>query len=348
MTAQFRSERGFALPTAIFFVALLTLLLTAALLKVQGDRRVADSSGAAVTAVTVAQSGLQTYIANQTVRPPNGDSTRINVAGGYTDVVARFAQRDDTLNPLYVVRSTGYVIDPTQGADPQASRTVAQFVKWQSAGSLNTYPAVFTARNGLANWTGSGTFNLTQADSAGCGGAVAAGLTVPNNKPDPSHAPPATIVYEEAPGQLGLLDVVGVNWATLIGPSFKPTYAGMTNPNTWSSYRITGNYTLTTSGSGLLIVTGDLTMSGTVTWAGVILVGKRLIFSGGLGSVATISGLVMSGLDGSGGPGSMGTLGGTGLTQNIRYNTCNLRKALQFLTGFNAISNAWVDNWGTY
>jgi hypothetical protein len=338
-------ERGFALPTAIFFVALLTLLLTAALLKVQGDRRVADSTGAAVTAVTVAQSGLQTYIGTQTTRPPDGDSTRINVVGGYTDVVALYAQRKDTMNPLYIIRSTGHVIDPTQGADPRASRTVAQFVQWQSAGTLNTYPAVFTARNGLTNWNGNGTFNLTQADSATCGGSVAAGITVPNNKPDPSKAPPATILYEEAPGQLGQLNVLGVDWATLIGPYFKPTYAGMTNPNTWSSYRIAGNYTLTTSGSGLLIVTGDLTISGTVTWAGVILVGKRIIFTGGTGSVATISGLLVTGLDGTAG---LGTVGGTGLTQNIRYNTCNLRRALQFLTGFNAVTNAWIDNWGTY
>src|SRR5579864_9402045 len=115
-----RSDQdGFALPLAIFFMAILTLLLTAAFAKVQGDRRVADSSGAAVSALAVAQSGLQTYIGSRTGRPVDGDSVRVNAVGGYADVVAQLADKvvDTTTNELYVVRSTGHMIDPTQGAD---------------------------------------------------------------------------------------------------------------------------------------------------------------------------------------------------------------------------------------
>src|ERR1051325_3166569 len=121
-------ERGFALPLAIFFMAILTLLLTAAFAKVQGDRRVADSSGAAVTARAVAQSALPIYVGAINTRPADGEPIRINTAGGRGGVVARVVIRADTFSPVYVVKSTGRVIDPAQGSDPVASHVIAQFV----------------------------------------------------------------------------------------------------------------------------------------------------------------------------------------------------------------------------
>ena len=337
-------ETGFALPLVMLLMAILTLLLTAAFAQIQRDRWVADSSGAAVTALAMAQSGLQAYIGSGTARPPDGDSVRINVVGGYADVVASFAQRLDTLNPLYIVRSTGHLIVPTEGADPIASRTVAQFAQWQSAGALTTYPAVFNALNGIDNYS-SGTVNIVAADSPSCIGPLVVQLAVPDdNYPTP---PPGVTATGEPNDQWSSL--IGVDWASIKGGSFTAASTTLTNLNSWSSYLITGDATLSLSGSGLLIVTDNLTISGSVTWAGVMLVGNQIIFTGTAGSVVTVSGLVVTGLDRlTAGTPPNGTLGGTGLTQTFKYDSCNIRHAMQFVTGFAPISNGWVDNWATY
>jgi len=334
-----RAEAGFALPLAIFFMAILTLLLTAAFAKIQGDRRVADSSGAAVTALAMAQSGLQAYIGSRAASPPDSDSVRINVVGGYADVVARFAQRLDTLGPLYIVRSTGHLIVPTEGADPKASRTVAQFAQWQNARTLNTYPAVVTSLQRI--YYSAGTVRINKTDSASCGGTVANQLTVRYPIPNP----PGVTVDGRWGSQMDTT-LVGVDWNTITSGGFSVNYTTLSNLNSWSTYLISGNATLSASGSGLLMVTGNLTITASLKWEGVILVGNSIIFSA---PVDTVSGLVMTGLNRLTGtfPPS-GTVGGAGQTQVFRYNSCNIHKALQSVTGFTPISNGWVENWATY
>src|SRR5262245_5289666 len=124
-------RRGFALPMTLFLISIVTLMLTAAFAKVQSDRRVSESSGANVTALALAKAGLQQYMGTRPFnspgsaaspwRPPGGDSIRISLTGGYADVIARVVHKPaDTLaNWLYVIRSVGHVIEPTQGQDPQ-------------------------------------------------------------------------------------------------------------------------------------------------------------------------------------------------------------------------------------
>ncbi|MEE8251915.1 MAG: hypothetical protein V3R24_09265, partial [Gemmatimonadales bacterium] len=90
--ARFRSERGFALPTVIFLVTFLTVLLATALARARSDHEVADSGQSVVDALAIAESGLQIYLDGQTSRPSDGDSVRINVTGGYTDVVVLVLQ----------------------------------------------------------------------------------------------------------------------------------------------------------------------------------------------------------------------------------------------------------------
>ena len=134
-----RNERGFALPLTILVVTVMTMLIASANVRARADLVIAESSGATVTAFAVAQSGLQRYFAyydSIKVRPPDGDSLRVNVASGFADVRAyKVLSPTDTMETeLYIVRSTGILIEPTRGSDPQAQRTVAQFAQWQSVG----------------------------------------------------------------------------------------------------------------------------------------------------------------------------------------------------------------------
>ena len=175
--ARARPDAGFALPFAVFLITVLTLMLTAAFAKVEGDRRFADTSGATVSALAIARSGLQSYLGARVTRPPGGDSLRINVTGGYADVVAYVVRQPaDTLaNWLFIVRSTGRVIEPTLGADPQAVRTIAQYAQWQT-GRIDIRGA-FTAANGLKKKAG-GTIDIRGADQSACGAPTVLGMRV--------------------------------------------------------------------------------------------------------------------------------------------------------------------------
>ena len=158
MLPSARSEEGFALPFTVFVIAIITVMLASILTRVAIDRRIAESASDGVDAVAIAQSGLQTYLAilnvdacYRALRPVDGDSVRINVTGGFANVIAQGMRRPtDTLAGTwtYIVRSTGFVIEPTMGSDPQAKRTVAQFARWQR-GYINTV-AAYTVANGLA------------------------------------------------------------------------------------------------------------------------------------------------------------------------------------------------------
>src|SRR5574341_2271762 len=111
-------ERGIALPVPLFIITLMTIMLAALFARVGAERDVAVGSSDAVNALAVAQSGLQRYLGSVTTRPPDADSVRYNVTGGYADVVARIVESDTLTDGrmTYIIRSTGYVIVPALGA----------------------------------------------------------------------------------------------------------------------------------------------------------------------------------------------------------------------------------------
>lgn len=352
-----RSDAGFALPLVLFLISVLTLMLTAAFAKLEGDRRLAYSSGATVSALAIAKSGLNSYLSTRVARPPNGDSLRINVTGGFADVVAYEVRKPlDTLaNWLFIVRSTGYVIEPTQGADPQAVRTIAEYAQWQT-GRMDIRGA-FTAANGLKKVKGT-TVDMRGADQSTCGAPTVPGVRVPQGG-DPGSTginPPPSV---GGTGREVALET-NIDWVALFGGGFTPNYA-LAGPTvrmdgTYSSQLITGNATLggglVTTGTGLLIVTGDLTIQSsfstpTTSWYGVILVGGVIDFKA---TTTRIYGMAVSGLDKQLPEGAVPpeNFGGSNLTVNIWHNSCFIQQSLQRLTGFAPIANGWVDNWATY
>jgi hypothetical protein len=346
-------EAGFALPIAIFIVTLVTIMLAAIFVRVEADRRIAESSGSSVDALAIAHSGLQRYFAHYDslgTRPPDGDSLRLNVSGGYADVIARFVQRpaDTSANQTYIVRSTGRVIEPTQGADPQAVRTVAQFAQWQT-GTIDVL-ASFTAANRFdaPGPPGTeGTLDIRGVDQCGLM-APAAGVRVPD--PPPWYPPGVTgsPAWEDWGTAVGVATQTDIDWAAVTGGDFVPDYTSLVNLDTWSSYLITGDAILNTaSGSGLLVVTGNLEFGGAGSaWRGVILVGGEIDFDGTLND---IRGAMVSGLNYLTGPVPPGGVWGpNGTLTRIWYQSCFVDSALTAISGFAPIPNAWVDNWATY
>jgi type II secretory pathway pseudopilin PulG len=355
-----RRPNGFALPMTLFLIAILTLMLTAAFAKVQSDRRVGESSGANVNAIAVAKAALQQYLGSTVTRPPDGDSVRINVTGGYGDVIARVVRRpaDTSANWIYIVRSVGHIIDPAQGADPQAVHTIAQFAQWQT-GRIDTRAALVSVNKLDNNKHGDDASTIDGRDLASCAPAArdTFGLLKASGS-DNNLANDMNILgwpqgeWEPTWTSAAVADSTHIDWSTLIGGGFAADYTSIqVGNNSYSSQLVQGDATLNGSGTGLLIVTGDLSTPAfsNNSWKGIILVGGETFF--GNQSTDSIWGMVIVGLNHQLGTGLTGK---RKLADNntakiyMRYASCHIRQSLAALSGFAPITNGWVDNWATY
>src|SRR2546430_6213390 len=132
MTHSTCSRRGVALPMAVFVVVVLTILLAAGFAALSSERRVHANDEAALDAFTLAETGLELFIAKRdsfgfTAAPPAwSESTRVSLGGGYADVILKRI-RYDTLAGRF-----GYVVPSHRGrpvaalsGPPQAEGTRA-------------------------------------------------------------------------------------------------------------------------------------------------------------------------------------------------------------------------------
>jgi hypothetical protein len=100
---------------------------------------------------------------------------------------------------------------------------------------------------------------------------------------------------------------------------------------------------LPNSGRGILIVSGNFSISGGTVWDGLLLVGGTLTSNGG----NSINGATISGLNlqiGQAVPASAIANG----EKFFRYNSCILARALRPFSGVVPLENAWTDNWASY
>jgi hypothetical protein len=348
-----RNERGFALPLTILVVTVMTMLIASANVRARADRVIAESSGATVTAFAVAQSGLQRYFAvydSIKVRPPDADSLRINVASGFADVRAyKVLSPTDTMETeLYIVRSTGILIEPTRGSDPQAQRTVAQFAQWQSASMY--IRGVFTAAN---DWIIGPSTDVDVRGNDHClpAAPTVAGVRTTSASPlVPSDFDEITSLFQNGTGS-AVADSTKIDWAFIVGGQFEADYDSFQPWDTsYPTMLITGDTTIDNFiGMGLLIVTGDLTLTGSaLNWRGVVLVGGRLTIDVAAGVYGYVRGVTATGLNAQLGMSPPANLISGGSLIDFDYHRCEVQKALNAFVGFAPIRNAWIDNWAMY
>lgn len=348
-----RDERGFALPLTILVVTVMTMLIASAHVRARADRVIAESSGATVDAFAVAQSGLHRYFAlweDSTSAPPDGDSLRINVPHGYSDVLAFKvrASPDSSEHELFIVRSTGHLIEPTRGSDPQAQRTVAQFAQWQNANMYIT--GALTVPNDLIvgpttdvdvySWD-----HCSPAAPTVTGVRAAATSTV-----DVADFDDITSLVKNGTVS-AVADSTRIDWASIVGGQFEADYDYFPGwDDSYPTMLITGDTTINNLvGKGLLIVTGNLTLTGSaLSWRGVVLVGGGLTVDFPSGIYPRFRGVTVTGLNAQLGmsPPASQCIGG-GLP-DWDYYSCEVENALNSLIGFVPIRNAWIDNWAMY
>ena len=347
------NERGFALPLTILVITVMTMLIATANVRARADRAIAESSGATVTAFAVAQSGLNRYFAyydSLNARPVDGDSLRINVPSGYANVRAyKVRSPTDTMEPeVYIVRSTGFPIEPSRGSYPQAQRTVAQFAQWQSA-SMNI-TGVVTAAN---NWVIGPSTDVDVRGNDHCSPAAATVTGVRTTSTStlvPSDFDDITSLIQSGTGS-AVADATLIDWASIVGGQFDADYDSY---QAWdASYPtmlITGDATIDNfAGMGLLIVTGNLTLTGSVlNWKGVVLVGGGLTVDVVAGVYGYFRGVTVTGLNAQLGMSPPANLISGGSLIDFNYHRCEVQNALNSLIGFVPVPNAWIDNWATY
>jgi hypothetical protein len=346
----------------LFIIVVLTTLSAGAFTMIGSERRVADDHRAQLDAYILARRGLEQYVGSRsalgfTSNPPAAlESTTVALPGGYAVVVLREVKAPvgTTVPGLYLLRSRGVkTLGGTLTGVVTGERTVAQYVKYQFA-SLEVKSA-WTAMGGLVKNGGSGT--LSGADACGSAPGVA-GVAVPNTPgytqsggtSVPAGSPAVLEMGTAAQTVAGVpLDWNGIVNGGALAPDIEypggswPTTANWSDPDFWPVIRVNGDFSLPADGRGTLIVTGNLTMSGSLNWRGIILVGGALASNGN----NTVDGAVISGLNTKLGMSVPVSDVGNG-TKTYRYNSCDVASAVKGFVGIVPYKNAGVDNWPAY
>ncbi|HXG69071.1 MAG TPA: hypothetical protein VNJ04_00480 [Gemmatimonadaceae bacterium] len=344
-------RRGFALPVAVMVIAVLTIMIAGGFSLVSAERRSVADQKSQISAFRIAEQGLEMYLVRRDSLglvgvPGAKDSVRLTLNGGYADVsLTRIRPVQGSLAGLYVVRSKGVETKGAYAGTPEGVRTVAQYVLWEPAPMQVL--AGWTAISGLDKNGTAGT--LGGFDACGDSAAVA-GVAVPVN---PGYDGKTDATEGEPPIDTITVDDVKIDWDGIINKSIiKPTIIipGSTWPQAqfdtdttfYPIIRVNGDFVLPSSGRGMLIVSGTLTLNGAVGWKGVLLVGNDIISNGynGIGG-ATISGLNMK-------LGTYAKSSEANGTKDYRYNSCEVAKATTTAGALVTLKNTWVDNWVEY
>lgn len=357
-------RRGFAIPIAVLVIAVLTIMIAGGFSIVSAERRSVADQKSQINAFRIAEQGLEVYLIRRdsllkgkpgyTKVPSAKDSVRIAMTGGYADVsLTRLRPPKGSQSGLYVVRSKGTETVGAYAGTPMGVRTVAQYVLWEPAPMQVL--AGWTALSGLQKNGAAGTLGGIDlcGDSAAVAGVVVpldpgyTGKTVAVGNPpvDTIPAPDSVEIDWDGIVNLGIIEATitmpGGTWPTA---ALEAAFAD-SNSTYYPIIRVNGNFALPSSGKGMLIVTGNLTVSGNVGWKGVLLVGGSLT-SNGINGIqgATVSGLnVKLGMDVPDPDPSIANG-----TKQYNYNSCEVAKATTTMGALVTLRNTWVDNWVEY
>ena len=268
----------------------------------------------------------------------------------------------------YFITSTG--VDSTsktftgQGKSAYASRTVGVFVSWNKS-TMNVMGALVS----FSGINKSGTGAISGIDACGADTNVAGinvplqeNVTVAGSSFTPTGNPPydtlKTFAQDSAQTKM---DWAGITAGTAMPADINITSSSSSFPsagtfaadtNYWPIIHVynrsaswTGNWTLPNQGRGILIVDGDLTISGSNQWDGIVLVGGQLTSNGN----NVTSGTVMAGLNRLIGipAGAVDDANLNG-TKSYSYNSCSVKKATSSMARYTVMPNTWMDNVAGY
>lgn len=355
-----RARKGIALVLALVLVVILSVAAASALAMVGSERRTVEDQGAASNAHAMARSAYDQFIANPTgflvsftpttfVGP---DSAQFTFSDGYAWVsVQRIRPSVGGSAPLFLVRSRAVRTIDRPVNTPIAERVFAQYAQWQDFDMTSL--AAWTSLSGLVKNGGSGT--ISGLDNC-VGGVPVAGVAVPNNpgytQNGGSSVPVGVPPILNMGTQSQVNGMVGIDWVTILGGM--ALSADIVLPGTWPSFASSSywpviyvdqasNWSLPSSGRGMLIVKNNMTISGSLQWDGIILVGGTLTSNGN----NTVKGTIVTGLNVLLGQ-SVGVSDIGNGTKVFKFDSCNVENATSRFNGLAPIRNSGADNWKSY
>lgn len=366
-------QDGFALPMAILVIGFMTAGVVAAFTRVGAEAQIVGNQSAQTAAFAVADAGLASWMSEG--RIPANETTRdtVFVFGQDSAFVSARRIRTEANSSLVLVSSEGRA-RAGLGRAP-ARRTVAQFAR-QEPMKMQVLSS-WTSLSGMRKNGNSGAFDGVDAAGAQCGdGVTRAGIAVPDGMAIGEH------IESRANGdpdvdymgtEQEMADAIDIDWAGIVNPSAPALGAQFVRCASSSSYGfisgfgpcpgswptsaqmdayptvlINGSTALPSSGKGVLIVTGNLTLNGNQDWEGVILVGGKITDNG----QGHIKGSVISGLNmklGHTVDESDVDISIANGQKRYEFDSCAVMNALDGATsGMIPIRNAWIDNWSTW
>lgn len=343
----------------ILVIALMGVAVAISYARLSSERRITSDGQAQVDAFSVAQSGLSSYMAGRNAKPGASQDTTFTTLPGGTALVSLRMLRESTttlLPAVYVITARGTATGATRydARTPAAERSVATYALWTPA-PLDV-DAAFTSLSGINKTGNSGTLNGTDACGAN---PTIAGVAVPtagySGHTGPIDGNPDNTPKELGSGGVGgtAKDSVGIDWAGIVaGTAFPADYvypasgwpaAGSPGMADWPVTRVNGDLTMPGDGKGILIVTGNMTISGNDRWDGLVLVGGTFTSNGN----NTISGGLITGLNIKLGIAVPQTAVGHG-NKTIQYSSCNLMRAMGHIGSLQRVRNGWTDTWSSY
>ncbi len=352
------------LPLSVIVLALMAVAVAITYNRISSERRTGADHRASLGAFAVAQSGINRYLSAINGKPAAAvgvvQTFNYNDLPGGTARVDVIMLRESTttlLPAIYAITSRGtYTAGRRYNAlVPPAERTVGTYALWTPTPfDLN---GAFTSLSGINKNGVAGALDGNDR-CVGSGMPVIPGAAVPNGTFTGSFSPingnPEDVPsYLGTPGPGGTAnDEVDIDWAgitagTTLPPNFTwpawPTAAQFAN---WPVVKVNGDLVLPSSGKGILIVTGNLTINGATPprqWDGLVLVGGTVTFNGN----SLIYGALITALNvklGNVVPQQDIANG----TKVIQYDSCNLARALGQVGSIQRVRNGWTDTWSSY
>lgn len=363
---------GFALPMVMIVIFVLAGALAAGFTMTRGERAIDDAGRADIFAQSIAETALQRAMTDRaalglaTGMPPASDSVRMAVSNGYADIiVTRIRPAVGTESAVYLVRAHAVSSASRVAGTPSAEYTVTQLASWQK-GTM-TVKSAFTSITGIQKNGSSGTIDGN--DQCGAKGPVA-GVAVPD---DPSYTQSGgswSSVLSGTPlvdSTLGATPAamapnVPVDWASIVaggisadftstwnGTGFPPSSYFTSNPTAWpvvvvqNDTSVARSFTLPYAGRGMLIVYGNMIISGSDMWNGVVLIGGTVTSNGN----NTIEGAIVTGLNVKlGYPVPVNAVGNG--NKDFSYNSCNVDNAIAGLGRMKVYKNTWSNTYAVY
>ena len=293
-------ERGFTLVLVIICILLLSVGVAVGFARNSGELHSYSDQEAQVKAAAIAQTGFYRYLSALTAVPTSGsaDVTLTGIMGGSAVVSLRRVRDSAGVNAdLYVLTSRGIATTANRlgHATPIAEHTFSHLLAAPDYKYGMNILGAYTSLNGV---THSGPKAVMDGNDADKASGVAkypdpvAGIAAPTGTFTPG-SPGVDLKGTPVGSALGLgtlsqaQDALNLDWNNILnGGSIVPTLtvsncSALPSSSSYPIVRVNGDCNITGGAfNGTLIVTGNLTLSGSPQLRGIMLVGQNFNTTG--------------------------------------------------------------------